>query len=206
MKKIVAAFLAAVSMTAAASALDFDLSEINFGVGALFDYTFNHQFGKQGGLEVTSNSNLIDFKAFFDAQYAQIQLGMSTVAGKTDATIKSNRGEGSDKIKIEIDYFNIGLFGKYPLEFGSAKIYPMFGFDFDIALKGNYKGWAFPDIEKYNDYWVDAGVGADIFIKGNLYIKPQLLLGLQMNKIEHYANVGTNAFKVNAGIGAGVKF
>ena len=85
MKKIVAAVLAAVCMAEAASALD-------LSAGAVFDYTFDHEFGKKDKIEVANDFSMLGFKAFFDAQYAQIQLGMNTVAGKTDATIKQRRG------------------------------------------------------------------------------------------------------------------
>ena len=49
MKKIVAAVIAAISLAAAASALD-------LSAGALFDYTFDHQFGKKEKIEISSDS------------------------------------------------------------------------------------------------------------------------------------------------------
>ena len=81
----------------------------------------------------------------------------------------------------------------------------MLGFDFDLTASAKWEGYELDKKEKLNAYWFDAGVGADIFVTKNLYVKPQLLLGLQMNKIEGFF-ADTNAFKVNAGIGAGWKF
>lgn len=203
MKKIVAAVLAAVCMGAAASALD-------LSAGAVFDYTFDHEFGKKDKTEVAADFSMLGFKAFFDAQYAQVQLGVNSRVGKTKTVIKHDgkkQNHPFENAKFDVTYFNIGLFGKYPFTVGPAKIYPMLGFDFDIAASAKIEGHELDKSfrEKLHAYWFDAGVGADIFVTKNLYIKPELLLGLQMNKIEGFF-ADTNAFKVNAGIGAGWKF
>lgn len=199
MKKIVVAVLAAVCMGAAASALD-------LSAGAVFDYTFDHEFGKKDKIEVANDFSMLGFKAFFDAQYAQVQLGVNSRVGKTKTVVKYDGTKVTDgDAKFDVTYFNIGLFGKYPFTVGPAKIYPMLGFDFDLTASAKYEGKSVDKKEKLNAYWFDAGVGADIFVTKNLYIKPQLLLGLQMNKIEGFF-ADTNAFKVNAGIGAGWKF
>lgn len=201
MKKIVAAVLAAVCMGAAASALD-------LSAGAVFDYTFDHEFGKKDKTEVAADFSMLGFKAFFDAQYAQVQLGVNSRVGETKIVVKDDgkkRDAYSGDVKLDITYFNIGLFGKYSFAVGTAKIYPILGFDFDLTTSAKWEGYELDKKEKLNAYWFDAGVGADIFVTKNLYIKPQLLLGLQMNKIEGFF-ADTNAFKVNAGIGAGWKF
>ena len=199
MKKIVAAVLAAVCMGAAASALD-------LSAGAVFDYTFDHEFGKKDKIEVANDFSMLGFKAFFDAQYAQVQLGVNSRVGKTKTVVKYDGTKVTDgDAKFDVTYFNIGLFGKYPFTVGPAKIYPMLGFDFDLTASAKYEGNSVDKKEKLNAYWFDAGVGADIFVTKNLYIKPQFLLGLQMNKIET-SLADKSAFKVNAGIGAGWKF
>ena len=199
MKKIVAAVLAAVCMGAAASALD-------LSAGAVFDYTFDHEFGKKDKIEVANDFSMLGFKAFFDAQYAQVQLGVNSRVGETKIVVKRDGTKFTDgDVKFDVTYFNIGLFGKYPFAVGPAKIYPMLGFDFDLTASAKWEGYELDKKEKLNAYGFDAGVGADIFVTKNLYIKPQLLLGLQMNKIEGFF-ADTNAFKVNAGIGAGWKF
>ncbi|MGP1459854.1 MAG: hypothetical protein ACTTKL_11215 [Treponema sp.] len=205
MKKIVVAVLAAVSMTAAASALD-------LSAGAVFDYSFTHRFGKDSSMDydidAKLNTNMLGFKGFFDAQYALAQIGFNSTVGKTKTEIKisshGTSGANSEDIKLEVGYFNIGLFGKYPFAVGLAKIFPMLGFEFDIAasVKSDIQ-----DLkkEKMNAYWVDAGVGADIFVMKNLFIRPQILLGFQMNKND-FDSFKTNGIKIDAGIGAGVKF
>ena len=199
MKKIVAAVLAAVCMGAAASALD-------LSAGAVFDYTFDHEFGKKDKTEVANDFSMLGFKVFFDAQYAQVQLGVNSRVGKTKTVVKYDGTKVIDgDVKFDVTYFNIGLFGKYPFTVGPAKIYPMLGFDFDLTASAKYEGNSVDKKEKLNAYWFDAGVGADIFVTKNLYIKPQFLLGLQMNKIETSV-ADKSAFKVDAGIGAGWKF
>ena len=199
MKKIVVAVLAAVCMGAAASALD-------LSAGAVFDYTFDREFGKKDKIEVANDFSMLGFKAFFDAQYAQVQLGVNSRVGKTKTVVKYDGTKVTDgDAKFDVTYFNIGLFGKYPFTVGPAKIYPMLGFDFDLTASAKYEGKSVDKKEKLNAYWFDAGVGADIFVTKNLYIKPQFLLGLQMNKIETSV-ADKSAFKVNAGIGAGWKF
>ena len=202
MKKIVIALLAAVSMTAAASALD-------LSAGAVFDYTFAHRFGK-GSLgpidyDAKLNTSMLGFKGFFDAQYALVQVGFNGTVGKTAGKASFGDQSKTDDIDIQVGYFNIGLFGKYPFAVGPAKIFPMLGFEFDIAASAKFNGFDFPAKEKLNAYWIDAGVGADIFVMKNLFIRPQLLLGFQMNKTD-FIIAQTNGIKIDAGIGAGWKF
>ena len=199
MKKIVAAVIAAISLAAAASALD-------LSAGALFDYTFNHQFGKVFNVEASFSSNALGGKAFFDAQYAQVQLGVNSTVGKTKVETKYDGKKGDpQESQIDIIYFNAGVFGKYPFAVGPAKIYPMLGFDFDITASAKFEGYEVKEKEKLNSYWFDAGVGADIFITDHFYIKPEFLFGVQMNKRETFI-LATDGIKVNAGIGAGWKF
>lgn len=206
MKKIVVAVLAALSMAAAASALD-------LSAGAVFDYTFAHRFGKGSALgtdyEAKLNTSMIGFKGFFDAQYALAQIGFNHTVGNTKSEVKASFGgtsaTNSSDMKLDVGYFNIGIFGKYPFAVGSAKISPMLGFEFDIAASAKYGGYDFPLKEKLNAYWIDAGAGADIFVMKNLFIRPQLLLGFQMNKND-FITFQTNGIKIDAGIGAGWKF
>ncbi|MGP1459062.1 MAG: hypothetical protein ACTTKL_07110 [Treponema sp.] len=206
MKKIVVAVLAAVSMAAAASALD-------LSAGAIFDYSFAHRFGKGSAFgidyDAKLNTSMLGFKGFFDAQYAVAQIGFNGTVGKTKSEVKASFGGASrtesGDIDLQVGYFNIGIFGKYPFAVGPAKISPMLGFEFDIATSAKAEGHDFPNKEKMNAYWVDAGVGADIFVMKNLFIRPQLLLGFQMNKNDFTA-YQTNGIKIDAGIGAGWKF
>jgi len=115
MKKIVAAVLAAVCMGAAASALD-------LSAGAVFDYTFDHEFGKKDKIEVANDFSMLGFKAFFDAQYAQVQLGVNSRVGKTKTVVKYDGKKVTDgDAKFDVTYFNIGLFGKYPYYSRSCK-------------------------------------------------------------------------------------
>ena len=77
--------------------------------------------------------------------------------------------------------------GKYPFSVGSGKIYPMAGVDFDFAIsaKANGQKWD-TDLSKLNTYWFDIGLGADIpvALDGKLCIRPQFLVGFQMNRTE----------------------
>ena len=95
--------------------------------------------------------------------------------------------------------------GNTPLQSVLQKIFPMLGFEFDIAASAKIGSLDFPAKEKLNAYWIDAGVGADIFVMKNLFIRPQLLLGFQMNKND-FDTYQTNGIKIDAGIGAGWKF
>ncbi len=206
MKKMVVAVLAAISLCAAASALD-------LSAGAVFDYSFAHRFGKGSYLgtdyDAKLNTSMFGFKGFFDAQYALAQVGFNHTVGKTNGEVKASFGgqsvTKSSDMDLEIGYFNIGIFGKYPFAVGPAKIFPMLGFEFDIAASAKAGGADFPTKEKMNAYWLDAGVGADIFVMKNLFIRPQLLLGFQMNKMDFIA-YQANGIKIDAGIGADWKF
>ena len=223
MKKLCAAVLAAICMSAAVSALD-------LSVGGTFDYTLTHNFGRGKAdspfskvvtsekvqLDKKQTSNILGVKGFFDAQYAMVQFGSNFMVGET---YHESMYSTFNKKQILISkyettseevYLNLGLFGKYPFTAKAAKIYPLIGVDFDFAIfaKGKYDGkekeLSANERKELNAYWFDVGAGADIFLTKKLFLRPQLLFGIMMNQ-KDISGLPHHGVKFNAEIGAGWK-
>lgn len=95
----------------------------------------------------------------------------------------------------------------------------MLGFDFDIATTAKFEGVTISKeyVKEFHRYWFDIGFGADVFVLEKLFIRPQLMLGFQMNKSERVkkiienakaagGKVSANGMKFNIGVGVGYQF
>ena len=192
MKKLITAVF--ITFFAAVSSFAIDLS-----AGGLFDITptFDVLSAKENEARVTMTASqiMLGFKGFFDAQYVTVLAGIDGTVGKqkTKLVIKdpgfdqTYEGEGDSSVI----YFNIGVLGKYPFKLGIAKLYPLAGFDFDIPLTAKGKTIDGDPISKeyiadnLHRYWFDLGFGADVFVAGKLFIRPQAVFGVQMNQAKY---------------------
>ena len=212
MKKLFIAMTIACVTTFSAFAID-------LSIGGLIDLspTFGSVKVKVAGLstKMTTQQTMMGGKFFFDAQYVTVLLGVDGTVSKYKTTVEGVTSSS----KINIVYFNIGLLGKYPFTVGIAKLYPMLGFDFDIATTAKFEGVAAPKeyVKELHRYWFDIGFGADVFVLEKLFIRPQLMLGFQMNKSERVKKIIENAkaaggkvsaigMKFNIGVGVGYQF
>lgn len=202
----------------------FNAFAIDLSVGGVIDLTptFDTMKMKIGdnSEQMTTQQVMMGGKAFFDAQYITVTLGLDGTVGKQKQTFKSGGETSSEKIDLNVLYFNIGLLGKYPFTVGIAKLYPMLGFDFDIPMTAKVEGVALSKefiAENLHRYWFDIGFGADVFVFGKLFVRPQAMLGFQMNKsqvtkdgIKYAKDAGGSAsavtVKFNIGFGVGYQF
>ena len=222
MKKLITAVF--IAFFAAVSSFAIDLS-----AGGLFDITptFDVLSAKENEARVTMTASqiMLGFKGFFDAQYVTVLAGIDGTVGK-QKTKRVTKAPGFDQTRewegdVSVTYFNIGVLGKYPFKLGIAKLYPLAGFDFDIPLTAKSEGTAIPKeiiAQELHRYWFDLGFGADVFVAGKLFIRPQAVFGVQMNQAETMkANVkwtkasgGTvlvaRGFKFTISLGIGYQF
>lgn len=208
MKKVLA-MLGALCVMGSASALE-------MSVGGMVDYNYRGASVKDsmhgGDMKMSSGQSAIGLKAFFDAQYATVSLGGVFDVGKMKAKMSMGGNSMTEKMDMQLSYLSIGLLGKYPFAVGGiAKIYPLVGFEFDIALGGKMMGQTMKDFRKNmkanaDHYWFDLGVGSDIAITEHFLVRPQFVFGMQMNKPEQYKDAKAFGYKVDIGIGAAYKF
>lgn len=222
MKKLITAVF--IAFFAAVSSFAIDLS-----AGGMFDITptFDVYSDKKNSSSTTMTKSqiMLGFKGFFDAEYVTVLAGIDGTVGKLKFKLVS-KAPGFDRTvdqesDVSVTYFNIGVLGKYPFKLGIAKLYPLAGFDFDIPLTAKAEGTAMPKeiiAQELHRYWFDLGFGADVFVAGKLFIRPQAVFGVQMNQAESMKNIakmtkasgGTvfvaRGFKFTISLGIGYQF
>jgi hypothetical protein len=125
---------------------------------------------------------------FFDANYAELSLGLSS--GKFKMAFEGLGYSSTLDNEPSITNLNIGLLGKYP--FGISEIFsvfPLLGIDYAVALSVKDKDGIFPgDENKSGDFsalWVKFGGGTDISLMKKLYLRFEAMYGIRFaNKFE----------------------
>jgi len=205
-KKMVLALLVAAMVTGSAFAID-----LSAGIGGTFTANFStfswgddgEKFRELNKLDKdVYNMNIIGggFFAFFDASYVMASLGM----GFYDISpANEDRKEAWDKFdrSESLTTFEIGLYGKFPIELDSFTLFPFLGADFRIAVSSTtkedgktykygetYDGNKYVDTDKDgNEYSLNdvaghvvfkLGVGADIPLGEKMYLRPMISYGI----------------------------
>ncbi len=158
--------------------------------------------GSNSYLPLNGDENLFVFDAFLDVKYAVLQLGF----GGSSGNVKSE-GEAT---AIKSSYLNIGVLGKYPFIIKNVKLFPLLGFDTDIALNVKIEDFEYDKKDDFNRFWLDVGLGADIPITGGLFLRPQALFGFSPSGAPKiYTQNGAknhSEIKFNIAAGLGWKF
>ncbi len=185
-------------------------SESNVLRGNLFGYGGSNTF----------EATLISAKFVFDATYLEASLGLQFWAsGRYEDNNFLNSGRTQSITNFEVASMPLTLMFKYPLEIGDrVRVFPAFGIEYDVNL-------AYVDrdlgIEKYdlsldeqddlNHFFIKAGIGADISLGGNLYLRPSMLLAYKLQskyeralvyfyQTQGYTNVTLDTFKLDIGL------
>jgi len=138
-------------------------------------------FGRLGGMSISdpktsSMFNHVGFGGFlfFDATYAELSLGFG--GGGVNQIDKSDGKTDKEKWG-SVTTMDIGLLGKYPISLGSVSVAPLLGFAYNIVVGMKDKdGKKIEDgVNKsdFNTFRLQAGVGTDISINENLYVRIQ---------------------------------
>jgi hypothetical protein len=209
MKKSFVVFaLACLSMVAFAQSLP-------LSVGAGFTFSPISQTTKATGYTSSTTSwNSFAGKAFIDAKYIEGSLGFAfdTKNYKVDGTSYTNGNHGT--------WIAISALGKYPVELSGFTLFPMAGLEYDLNLSyvdanGNdVKSGASADQKAALNYFlIKGGVGADVPVNDQLFVRPTLLVGYKFHsKLESDAisagssvNLSITTLKFDIGVAIGYK-
>ena len=133
----------------------------------------------------------VGFTAFFDSPYVQANVGYSQSLLGHEKSTQTISGSTSTLVNTDIaatkGYLSIAVLGKYPLALGPVSLFPLIGLavDFNVLAmdaSGNDLKASMTDQQKAdeNQFWVKAGVGADVMIFGKAFIRPELIAGLKL--------------------------
>lgn len=203
-KKVVAVLLLVALVATSVFAID-------LSAGGSLNLDFVNNSVKKDENKASVSFTTIGVNGFFDAQYVQASLGMRFLVGSLKE--KSTEGWNSHTYKTDnfhATLFNLGILGKYPIKIGSiASIYPMLGFDFNFCVDAKDGNRKFE--YEFNAHYFDLGLGSDIYVTSNLFIRPTFLFGIQLNqtkrtKVAKEAGCSVFMYKVDLGLGVGYKF
>lgn len=210
MKKIIATLVLAVTAASFATALD-----MSAGGGVTFSGLSTKTTMEIASVSTDKKATQMDlgFKGFFDATYAVAEVGYGF-----DLT---NKFDGEDT-KKDLTYLTLGVLGKYPIAVGSVTLFPLAGVEYDLNLTAKVDD---KDVKKdmtddakadLNQFWIKAGIGADVAINDKLYVRPTALVGYKLHsKVENDAidaadklgwKYSVNTFKYDIGLAVGYKF
>jgi len=119
------------------------------------------------------------FFAFFDATYAEAQIGVLFGNGE-------ERMGGEWRNQSTGSILTIAVYGKYPFDMGGFSLFPMFGIHSDIGLDITNKdgGGGAPPDEYLTRFWFKFGAGADFDLTKKMYVRPSFLYGINFgNKL-----------------------
>ena len=210
-KRIILA-LVVVSLAAGGAFAQVSLSA---GLGGTFTADFfNIAWTKDGKdmLDATgypkdaNNVNIIGggFFAYFDATYVMASLGMNFY-DYSPANKDMKKAQDDMKIKQSVTEFNIGLYGKFPIDLGGLTLFPMLGADIKLVLDQttsfdgekfkytNDEGEETSPLGDLSSVWFKAGIGLDIPLSDTMYLRPIFLYGIGLNnKVQKDMNDSLN--------------
>ena len=165
-KKMVLALLMATLLAGGVFAQNFSISA---GGGVILGPSFSEW--KDGGSSTKYSGFDFAINAFFDATYAEVNLGL---------LFNSSKEDRSDAKNEDNTYLTLGVLGKYPF-FLSDKLalFPFVGIDYYIGLESKYDGEATefddPSMADYmNCLSLSFGAGVDFNITKTLYLRGEI--------------------------------
>jgi len=137
---------------------------------------------------------------FFDATFATLGVGVvwnnvRQIVDIPDLSETINPSlAGEETHNFNFTHLSLSLMLRYPFRvMERLQIFPMLGLDgqialgdFDDRLRANFQdiadlGYDMPNVgEFWNSLWIRAGVGADFTLRGNLFLRTELLYGLKL--------------------------
>jgi hypothetical protein len=183
MKRILTALFI---LTASVSAFSLGVS---VGIGASGAYSWETTTSTTAGTTQTDTTYEVplNFKAFIDVTYFEVSGGYMMRNGtstKSDITgSPSSTSTSSDKK----GWITAALLAKIPIKLGSVKLFPLVGVEYYKNLSytdanGNDLKAALPADQQANldQFWISAGIGADISLGKIIYIRPEVMIGYKL--------------------------
>jgi len=186
--------------------------------GGFFSNSFsiNSSSGSMGGMPVT-----LDFtreqkspwsgggiKVFFDLKYAEISTGLTFAGGSLKTTssatftmagidntlpeeIARELGFANSEIDMSGTFWNIGLLLKYPINLGTATVFPAVGFDGLSCLSASWLPDRTNDADDLSPLWIKFGAGFDYNLNDRMFLRTVALYGIRFTtKAETDASEG----------------
>jgi hypothetical protein len=230
MKKLLIA-LAVACLSTTGFALGKDL-EMSAGIGfSVSPYSRTEQASSEAEKsKSTEETMLFGGFAYFDATYAQVSLGFGRSDVNASYKVVDDLGIMGGAVDATYNNYNVvaylsfGLLCKYPFDMDGFYIFPMLGFEYDLNLsytdsEGNDLKESMTDDERanLNMFWIKLGVGLDIPIAGEIYLRPEVLASYKLrSKLDRdwvdqeeasgYDDVSATTVKVDIGFLVGYKF
>jgi len=155
-------------------------AQMSIGLGGNFSNNFNSYktVTAVGGTEsITGGQNVKGgLFAFLDATLLEVDIGLQFWDG-----------DGIYADKRSTSYFTLGLYGKYPVQFNGFSLFPMFGIQLDYGMSSKTNGddtyinssdKAKDMADAMNLFWIKLGVGADLNLSKQMYIRSSFLYGI----------------------------
>jgi len=178
-KRIVMVLLALALVTGGAFAQDFKLSA---GVGGLFGMSFETNEISDDVMYYSNTFTGFGGYAFFDATYAQVQVGYLNSTRSIDAKVggaKQNMGDN-----YVYNFINLGVYGKYPFALtDKISLFPQIGIEYNLLSTVTVGGKEYTVTNKsdWENLWLKAGAGLDIGLTEQLYLRIEALYGIKFD-------------------------
>ena len=160
--------------------------DVSLGFGASVGSYSNDLKGNYfGDFESNMTRTPWNFMAYADMTYLQIEVGYRMFHGahETDTGYPD-----TDLDKFSGSWVSFAAYGKIPLPLGSITFFPMVGVEYDSTLSGTFSDgteWDSQTKSDQNEFWIKGGLGLDISVSPQVYIRPEFLVGYKLlNKPE----------------------
>jgi hypothetical protein len=180
-----------VSAASGVSALD-----LGWGFGGMYTGDFTGLWGLKGNLPVTNGitTGSADFESkvpwsggglnlFFDAQYAELSLGLfGGIATRDESARFMGVSLAGRTEEMGFVGFDVGVLGKFPVALGEKiRAFPLAGISYTVPIVQPEDG-ALWDL---NSMWIKFGAGADFDLSETWFFRPEFLYGFRLkNKYE----------------------
>jgi len=156
----------------------------------------------------------VGFNAFFDATYVMVKAGMF-IGGNSE---EFDMGNKKQTMNITGTYLSLGVLGKYPVDMGGFTLFPMLGFEYNMLLSmkmsmgDDSETFKRADQDNASDsdmLILQLGVGADFNLTDKIYVRPNLLWGIDLNRSKgekDTKDLRTFKHKLDFGLAVGFRF
>ena len=166
-------------------------TDVSFGIGASASYYSSDFTESFAGLTGDSAITKIPFNfiAYADMTYLQVAVGYRMFRGAHEKDTNPISGVSeTDFNRFSASYVSFAAYGKFPLQLGSVIFFPMIGVEYDMVIAGTYNdgtAWTSQTKSDQSEFWIKGGIGLDVPVSPQLYVRPELILGYKLlNKPE----------------------
>jgi hypothetical protein len=194
LKKTVIALLLALMTTGA-------FAQLSMGGGVFMDMSFFNGY-KLGNINLGYRNLGCSAYGFFDATYAELGIGFGY--GLMSKVVK--RGVREDTPNFgDLMQLDLSVLAKYPFDFGSLEIFPLFGVSYKCVLYAKEPtGSPMPKKRELNQLGLLGGVGLDYDFNDVLYFRTEGLFHFRFPMKFVKDNLPPNA-SITSGFGGRIK-